>query len=99
MPIFGARMVCETADIKHIQKVQKETMERETRLGQWADEKALRLKRLRILKQSVSNVKASLEQQLDSNELLDLTQPQETESSETTTQNPAQSPEAEPPQS
>ncbi|XP_059090393.1 uncharacterized protein LOC131886153 [Tigriopus californicus] len=47
MPLFGARMVCETANVKHIEKHKKEMLERETKLGEWEKEKAERIDKLR----------------------------------------------------
>lgn len=47
MPLFGARMVCETANIKHIEKHKKEMLEREAKLEEWEKEKAERIDKLR----------------------------------------------------
>ena len=46
MPVWGNRMVCETANYKHIEEKKKEFEDRESSLGKWASEKAERKRRL-----------------------------------------------------
>ena len=47
MPLFGSRMVCETANYKYIEQRKRDLFEREMKLAQWYKEKAERKKRLR----------------------------------------------------
>ena len=51
MPLFGNRMVCETANYKHIQERKQDMFERETKLAQWYKDKAERKQRLRDAKE------------------------------------------------
>lgn len=52
MPVFGNRMVVGTANYKHIQEHKAEMDQRETKLGEWEDEKRQRLARIRELNAS-----------------------------------------------
>ena len=58
MPVFGNRMVVGTANYKHIQEHKAEMDDRETKLGEWEEEKRQRLQRIRELNAStkVSNL-------------------------------------------
>ena len=56
MPVFGNRMVVGTANYKHVREHQAEVDERETKLGEWEQEKRERLDRIRQLNE---NTKAS----------------------------------------
>ena len=49
MPVFGNRMVVGTANYKHIEKVKKETEDRETKLASWMREKEERKENLKKL--------------------------------------------------
>ena len=51
MPLFGSRMVCETANVQRMHKRRKEMEEREERLAQWAKEKAARKERIRSMQE------------------------------------------------
>jgi len=50
MPLFGSRMVCETANYKHIEETKKKFAEREESLGEWVKEKSERKAALHELK-------------------------------------------------
>ena len=52
MPVFGNRMVVGTANYKHIQEHKAEVDDRETKLGEWEQEKRERLQRIRQLNES-----------------------------------------------
>jgi len=52
MPVFGNRMVVGTANYKHIQEHKAEVDDRETKLGEWEQEKRERLQRIRTLNES-----------------------------------------------
>ena len=52
MPVFGNRMVVGTANYKHIQEHKAAMDQRETKLGEWEDEKRQRLARIRELNAS-----------------------------------------------
>lgn len=49
MPVFGNRMVVQTANYKHVQKVKEDMEKREEALGKWSEEKAARIERLRSM--------------------------------------------------
>lgn len=52
MPVFGNRMVVGTANYKHVQEFQAEVDDRETKLGNWEQEKQERKEKLRQLNES-----------------------------------------------
>ena len=52
MPVFGNRMVVGTANYKHVREHQAEVDERETKLGEWEQEKRERLDRIRQLNEN-----------------------------------------------
>lgn len=52
MPVFGNRMVVGTANYKHIREHQADVDNRETKLGNWEQEKRERLDRIRQLNDS-----------------------------------------------
>ena len=49
MPLFGNRMIVQTANYKHIQKFNKDMAEREDSLSKWFNEKTERKKNLKRL--------------------------------------------------
>ena len=53
MPVWGNRMVCETANYKHIEEKKKEFLDRENSLGQWMKEKTERKRRLHRLNERI----------------------------------------------
>ena len=52
MPVFGNRMVVGTANYKHVREHQAEVDERETKLGEWEQEKRERLDRIRQINEN-----------------------------------------------
>ena len=60
MPVFGNRMVVGTANYKHIQEHKAEMDQRETKLGEWEDEKRQRLARIRELNASTKVKKSKV---------------------------------------
>merc|ERR1712038_1691464 len=59
MPLFGARMVCETANYKHIEETKRKFAQREETLGDWAKEKSERKAALQELKLQTKQVSES----------------------------------------
>jgi len=59
MPLFGSRMVCETANYKHIEETKRKFAQREETLGDWAKEKNERKAALQELKLQTKQVSES----------------------------------------
>ena len=53
MPVFGNRMIVETANYKHVEKFKKDVADREDKLGRWMKEKTERKKNLEKLHERI----------------------------------------------
>jgi len=69
MPVFGSRMVCETANYKYIEERDKKFAEREESLGEWVREKGERKAALKDLRMKTRQASISKSLSLDKEDI------------------------------